>query len=61
MIEPRHSFALGQMPPDADGRRPQALIIMDTKTHSEVVYLPYDEAADILIAALKLAHAARHY
>lgn len=61
MPETRYSFALGSMPRDADGRRPQALIVMDNETRSEIVHLPYDDAAEIIIAALKLARAAKHY
>jgi hypothetical protein len=61
MSESRFTFALGQMPVDTHGRRPQALIIMDTQTRSEIACLPYDAAAEILVAALKLAAEAKHY
>ncbi len=51
----KFSFALGQMPEDADGRRPQALIVIDNQAGKEIAYLPYDVSAEVLISALALA------
>ena len=50
------SFALGRMPPNADGWRDQALIILDDKTDTEIARVRYDDAARLIIAALGLAH-----
>lgn len=43
------TFALGQMPPDQDGWRKQAVILLDAKTDKVLLRVPYDEAAEILL------------
>jgi hypothetical protein len=53
----QYNFASGQMPPDAEGHRPQALIIIDSETGRKIAVLPYDEAANVLLAAMALAQA----
>ncbi len=55
MAQTVYTFSLGQMPADANGGCPQALILMDNATHREIARVPYDAAAMLIIAALGLA------
>jgi hypothetical protein len=47
--EPRYSFALTTLPPNEDGRRIQALSVKETVTRKELICVPYDDAADVLL------------
>lgn len=51
----KYTCALGQMPPDDDGWRAQAVILLDAETDKIVLRLSYDDAARRLLAVVNPA------
>ena len=47
--ENRYQLAFSQMPPDENGRCPQALVIYGEDHFTEIARVPYDEAADAVL------------
>jgi len=53
-MDTRYTFALTQMPEDAEGRRPQGLEIRDADADVPVALVEYQEAARVLLSHARL-------